>query len=650
MFCRQKITRLFVCVILIVLFPTLSFSAELDQQRQLFSKAYKTIQAGRDYDLEKLSEGLKDYPLYPYLQFAHLYQEIDTKPEKEISAFLKKYTDTPLADRLRTRWLYSLARRHEWEAFLKYYRSGGNVLRCYQLQARIKTGPVDKALLKDIKKMWLVGKSQVDECDPAFKVLYESRTLTPTLIWQRIRLAMQANNLRLAKHLARRLNRKDQARAKLWRDVYSDPEKKLLHPALKKDTPVNREIILYGLKRLAQRDSLKAWMLWNKLVDRHKFTLSEKRIMDRKIAFAAVQQDIPRAGKWLDQLQDQQQNKYVQHYLIRYAVANQEWDLLKKWTKKKVAEGFNELRWWYWRARSLELTGHQKEANHLFEGLSTKRDYYGFLSAENLGREYSFNHRSLPLNRKQKTQLLAIPGIQRAYELFKLEMYEEARREWFHATRKMEREQLLSAAVLAHEWGWHDRTILALGKAKAYDDLEKRFPLPFNSTIESYAIKRNLPTSIIYTLMRSESAFIHDVRSGAGAMGLMQLMPATAKHTAQKIGLKKYRNTRQLYEPKINIALGTAYLKELLDRYNGNLIMAAAAYNAGPHRVKRWRPEQGCMPGEFWVETIPFTETRRYVRRALFYSVLYQWRMGEKIDSIHSQLRPVPALNVSRCN
>jgi len=638
---KEKIKFFIIYFSLLLLLPLNSSAVGIEQQRKLFKEAYQTIQSGEEYNLVNLSKGLKEYPLYPYLQFADLYTEIANKPTKEIEKFLIENAGTPLAKRLRVRWLYSLSRRKEWKTFLKHYKQAGTVLRCYQLQARIKTSPVDIALLKDIKKMWLVGKSQADECDPAFKVLYASKALTPTLIWQRIRLAMQANNLRLAKHLSLRLNQNDQNRAKFWRDMYTNPEKKLLDPVLKKDTPYSREIILYGLKKLANNDSLKAYTLWNKLADQYKFKLTEKNSIERVIAFTAVQQKLPRAGKWLDTLQQEQQSQAIQQYLIRYAVGHQDWQSLKKWTKKAAAPKFNELRWKYWRARSLEETGDQKAADRVFKDLAGKRDYYGFLSAENLGLDYRFSHRRLALSQEQKEKLLTNKGIVRARELYLLGMYEDARREWTHSTNHMKRDQLLQAAVLADHWGWHDRSILTLGKVKAYDDLERRFPLPFNQTIKTYAKKRALSTSMIYTLMRSESAFIHDIRSSAGAMGLMQLMPVTARQTANKIKYK-YKNSKDLYDPETNIALGTAYLKEMLEKYDGNLIMAAAAYNAGPRRVERWRPETGCMPGEFWVEKIPFRETRRYVRRALFYSVLYQWRMKEKIDSVHSQLKPVP--------
>ncbi len=626
----------------------LTSATDREEQRVRFKEAYDLIQSQKEYDLVNLSKGLKGYPLYPYLQFAHLYADVAHRSVIEMDQFLAENSGTPLAKRLCKRWLYSLARRKQWDTFLKRYKANQaeNILRCYQLQARINTAEVNPKLLEDIKSMWLVGKSQADECDPAFKVLYGSKVMTTDLIWQRIRLAMKNNNPRLTKHLSKRLNEKDQKIVQRWRAMASDPNHNLLQAELKKDTSLNREIILYGLIKLANIDTLKAYTIWNKVIDQYKFSSYEKNSIEREMAFTAVQQDLLRAGKWLDKLQTKQSDEYIQRYLIRYATRNQDWEKLRKWTKKPPAAEFNKLRWQYWRARALEETGSKKAANLIYKHLANNRDYYGFLSAERAGLDYRFHDKRLPLTDAQRTKLLMRPAFARAEELYKLEMFEDARREWQYGIRKMNRAQLQQVAVLANEWGWYDRTILTLGKAKAYDDLLRRFPLPYNKLIRSYAQKRALPISTIYTLMRSESAFIHDVRSHAGALGLMQVMPATGKQTAKKIGYK-YKNSRQLYDPKTNIAIGTAYLKEMLERYDGNLIMAAAAYNAGPHRVKRWRPDQGCMPGEFWAETIPFTETRRYVRRALFYSVLYQWRLKEKIKSVQSQLKSVPALKTS---
>ena len=639
-------------LLLLTLLPITSVQADarLQLQRQQFKQAYELINSGKDYNFVTLSKGLQDYPLYAYLQFSHLYTKFNKQDEAAIRRFLQENANTPLEKRMRTRWLYKLAKQKNWQAFLSDYQpQSASDLRCYQLQARINTTPLDQTLLNDIRAMWLVGQSQVKECDPAFERFYKSKLMSPELIWERIRLSMQAGNLRLAKHLSARLNKDDQQRALLWRQVVINPQKNLNDPALGQDTPLNREIVMHGLHKLASNNPMAAKSYWINLKSQYAFTQAEQESVERQITFTAVQKKLPQAPVWLESLQSQQNSDEIQRYLIRYATGAQDWERLEKWTRKSAHPDFNHLRWKYWKARSLEHIGQKSDADLIYKALAHHRDYYGFLAAEKLGVGYRYNDQRLTLNREQEAALLAIPAIMRARELYVQKIYEDARREWSHATSTMKRDQLLQSSVLADEWGWHDRTILTLGQAKAYDDLERRFPLPYNTIIKKYASKRGLPASIIYTLMRSESAFIHDVRSWAGAMGLMQVMPATGQQTAKKIGLKNYKNASQLYDPETNIAIGTAYLKEMLKRYDGNFIMAAAAYNAGPHRVTRWRPERGCKPGEEWVETIPFNETRRYVRRALFYSVLYQWRMNEKINSIQSQLKAVPAVDVS-CN
>jgi soluble lytic murein transglycosylase len=216
----------------------------------------------------------------------------------------------------------------------------------------------------------------------------------------------------------------------------------------------------------------------------------------------------------------------------------------------------------------------------------------------------------------------------------------KARHEWAYEIDNLDKRQLEVAAYVVESWGWHDRAILTLGRAKSYDDLRIRFPLLHDSLIAKYSKKRNLPAAEIYSIIRTESAFMTDARSPAGALGLMQLMPATGRETARQIGAA-LANSRQLLEPTKNVLIGTAYLKQMLERFSGSFSLASAAYNAGPHRVQSWLPKSSCVPADIWIDTIPFTETRRYVRRAAFYATVYQWRLEEHIKPLAARLTDV---------
>ena len=249
------------------------------------------------------------------------------------------------------------------------------------------------------------------------------------------------------------------------------------------------------------------------------------------------------------------------------------------------------------------------------------------------------NHPIAP-DEVELAEILARPGILRARELYRLAMPFKARREWGHEVGQLTHRQLEVAAFVVHNWGWYDRAILALGKAQAYDDLVIRFPLLHEQLVRNYAAKRGLDPSVLYSIIRTESAFMEDARSPAGALGLMQVMPATGRETARRIGAT-LSSARELLDPKKNVTIGSAYLKQVLSRFGGSFSLAAAAYNAGPHRVRGWRPKNGCVPADIWIDTIPFTETRRYVRRASFYATVYQWRLNEKMQPLATRLTDV---------
>ncbi len=630
---------LFVFAIAAALATTPVFANSIESQRKDYIAAKKALDTKQYKTFGKIANTLKDYPLYPYLRYNYILKHLWKVDDAEVIDFLKRYSDLPVANYLRTSWLKLLIKRGHWQTFLDNYLPQSDIkMQCYQLQARIKTNN-EVFLLEDTRSIWLTGKSLPPQCDPAFKLLYKSELMTNDLVWERVRLSMQNNKLSLVNYLSNRLDPEYKTLTKKWVQIHHNPYKYTNKPKLE-DTPITREILAYGILRLARQDVAKAIKRINALKDNYSFTPGEIAEIDRTLAVRAAKNKSKLASQLLDQIDNYHVDDRVFHYRLRTALANQNWPLLKKWTNGQAPVVDIDLRWRYWHARALEETGEIDKANEIFAELAKGRDYYGFLAADKVNAPYRMNHYPLPENKKEFARIESSPAIKRAYEFFKLGSGYSARREWYHALSKMTTYQMQMAAALVTQWGWHDRAIFTMGKAGAYDNLELRFPILFDGLFDKYAKKRKIDRSWVYGLARAESAFIEDVKSPAGALGLMQVMPKTGAMTAKRIGLKGFR-TSKLTQAKTNITIGSAYMKQMLDKFNGNMVLATAAYNAGPHRVSKWLPKQGCEEPDVWIEQIPFNETRKYVRRVLYFANIYDWRLGGKIKPIKERMARV---------
>jgi soluble lytic murein transglycosylase len=303
--------------------------------------------------------------------------------------------------------------------------------------------------------------------------------------------------------------------------------------------------------------------------------------------------------------------------------------------------------WRYWRAVALKEIGQVNAAKSGFERLALERSYYGFLAADELGRPYAFLHNALIVDEKELESLGNRHELIRARELFLVGLDGRGRSEWDAAVAYFTEPQKAHAAVLADRWGWHSRAISAAASIGEYDDLSLRYPLPFRDTFEEHASNARIATTWAYGIARSESLFMRDIRSSAGAIGLMQLMPATGRTVAGEINLP-YVGLDTLTDPIANIRLGTAYLGQMATRYGGNQVLATAAYNAGPHRVDRWVPDRGSIDARIWIENIPFNETRSYVRRVMAADTIFHWRLNGTTRRLSDTLPLVEAADDQR--
>lgn len=644
---RLLITLL--CTVLLLPLPatgTTPETAQLEQQRQQFQAARQALKAGGLDEFRRLTAQLQDYPLYPYLRHDYIRDRLRQLPDEEIAAFLQAHPDLPVTDALRNRWLDQLASRGRWQTYIDHYNQpNDNRLRCLYLIARMKTGQ-SEGLLEAIRGMWLVGYSQHDACDPAFAKLESSPLMDDDLVWQRIRLAIDNNETGLAGYLARKLDNDGARRlAEQWLTAHRQPDSVLRDPAIA-DTTRGREVILHGLRRLSRHSLQTALTRWQALEPRYDFSTAERDGLVRDLAVRAAADKHEAAGRLLGKVATDRVDSTVFIYRLRHALGNNNWQQLREWTTAAPPADVDAYQWRYWHARALERLGDADAAHDIYHKLATERDFYGFLAADRLGIDYHMNHFPVPIADEQLQKVAELPAVRRAFEFLELGEQYPARREWHHALTRMTSYQMQAAAQLASERDWHDRAILALGRAKAYDNLEQRFPVIHRDALENHARKHDLDMAWVYALIRAESAFWEDARSPAGALGLMQVMPATGRDTARRIGLNNF-STSQLLEPEYNIPIGSYYLKKMYDEFRGNMILATAAYNAGPSRVKSWLPKAGCIEPDVWIENIPFYETRGYVKRVLSYASIYDWRLENGHRPLSQRMASVAPLQKS---
>ncbi len=626
---RICLTLLLTCV------PVAHAESRLEQQRDLFWQAHKALQHKQLGQFQTLLKQLDDYPLSYYLRYLHLKSHLHLVDPKEVKSFLSDYPSAALSKKLRYDWLAHLSREKRWEQFIADYHPQVNssVLQCRYVAARLQRGETGADMINAARQLWTVGRSQPNACDPVFDYLYE-HVMDDDLLWQRLRLVMRKGNAGLAQFLAKKLSDdKLQNIYTVWQKTRADPLESLEN-FIEPDSSAAREVIFQGVTRLARQDFDNAQRLWTHLSQGYAFDPAEKAAMQRELALRAAWSNSPEALKQLKALKTAQWNDTAQQVFLQYALLARDWQGIVDTIQRFPDHAQDEPQWRYWEARALEQTDKAELARSLYADLAKERDFYGFLAADKIAQAYSLNHQKVDLSAQQIAQLYQKhPALARAREFYHFGMKTSANREWHNELAYMKPAELVQAAALARQWCWYQRAIFTAATARFYDDLDMRFPLAYYAQLLAGTEEQELDMAWAYGIMRQESAFADDVTSSAGAMGLMQLMPATGRAMAETIGLI-IEDNQDIYDVYTNIRLGTTYLQRMLKRFKGNYMLATAAYNAGPGRAARWAKEFACQPADIWVEQIPFRETRLYVQRVLSYTVIFEAQLGRKVGRL----------------
>ena len=611
--------------------------SRFEAQRAIYLQARQALREKQSVRYHRLLKELEDYPLRPYLEYRYLVVRRGGSHDDQIEAFIKSHPNSHLARRLNNAWLRSLFKRRQYARLINVYQEQNDVsLQCLYVRSHIRLKRSTKPLQPLLQSIWLHGKSRPKICDRLL-TWYRHNGLDTELVWKRIELSMAVSNTRLARYLKRFLPKEERALVDLWIRVHRNPKRVLGEHRLKSTDRLIPIIVSHGITRLSRKHPETAYQWYQRFRETGTLDEQQAKQLQYRIALSAASDGLPMARPLMDAIPSDMHDHSFQHMRLRLALHERNWirvlhaarNLPDQYPYKRMAE--------YWGARALMALGQDAESTTLFRKVAQHRDFYGFLAAERLGRPYSMNHAPVPMTELDENPA---PALLRAREFHYHGDLVNVREEWMDLVSHGDAAQLNLAGVQASDWRWHEGAIRAFGKSRYFDDLTRRFPSPYSALFEKNAQINNVDLSLLFAISRRESSFAADTRSPVGAVGLMQLMPATARQVARALKLKRPRTTN-LKEPALNIQLGSRYLADMLKRYHGNPAMALAAYNAGPGSVGRWLPPVE-TEGDIWIETIPFRETRQYVRIVLEYAAIYQWHIDQSRKPIWPRIKRIP--------
>ena len=620
----------------LVVFSSTVFSNTLEQQRQDFLLAERLIELGNESAFLTLSSTLGDYPLYPYLQYQWLKNNLSQTDN--ILAFLSVYKETRYAGLLRSKWLDYLANNERWIEFILYYQAGNDTaLECQYYWAIYKVSNQQLAL-NEAKRLWITGDSLPNECDPLLSALVLSPVLTPDLIWQRFELALKKDNRTLASYVQQLLDKTGQDIAEIWLQVHKRPE--LIQDSLfLSGNEQQGRIFAHGVDRMAKSDLDLAITIWDSRKGSVVIDNQTTQQLERRLALALASARDNKAYDRLNQLIAV--DKDVGEWKVRAALLEQNWQHVALALTSLTIEEQQQHQWQYWQARYLVETGNVLKGMLIYNRLSEDRSFYGFMAADSVNKPYSIADKPVLLVGNELETMAQQTDFRGIQELKILNREAEAKRQWWFTIKNLPKEQLMVAAKLAQQWQWDQVAIMTLVKADYWDDLTLRFPVNYLSQIQYNAYWQNLDPAIIFGVIRQESMLDKNARSAVGALGLMQIMPGTGQEIASTLH-ETWQAENSLLNPDVNIKYGTFYYKQLLTRFDGHFALATAAYNAGPNRVVKWLPNDRPVPADVWIETIPYKETRKYVTSVLSYAIIYQQRIQRNALKITRLLFDVP--------
>lgn len=622
-------------------------ASTLEEQRISFQTARAALQAGKVEDARLLLPQLKGYPLASWLEAQILMGDFDQVSDASLAKFIQNNPNSLIGDSLSARLAKRLAAQGKWIELLNTIPNTPDQLatQCYRVEALVYTGRVNQGL-EQAKTLWdTTKKAFPNECASMLLQLQTHKILGYSDYWQRIKLLMSHNRVSAARDLNPYLTEEDKKFFALWLDTRTAPVKKLPQLLTQTDSPQLRVIIVDTIKEIADDKLESALPLWAQAQATFKFTSAERGEVESRLGMWEAWRHNEEGLQRLKRIPVVDRTEEGHVWLARLAMRSQDWPaLLEASTALEATEGADDEwdTWAYWQARSLEQLNKTAAAQTVYERLAKNSTYYGFLAADRIGQEYA-NLEQTPPDRSQRMQgLQKLAVYQRWQEWNALAERNQARKEWFRLLQAMDKDGVLAAAELALRQNDANLAIWTVSKVKDWNSVHVRFPLMYEQIVMDQARSQGIRPEWILGIMRRESAFDASAESSAKALGLMQLMPGTARDISRQLGMELVEK-EDILQPDLNIKLGSAYLRDMLKRFSGNYAQATAAYNAGPGRIPKWAPPYR-LAADQWVESIPFDETRKYVRAVMAYTTVYDHKLNKDQHlRLSMRLQPIPA-------
>ena len=623
------------------------YASNYTDEQQAYLDARKALKNKQFSSYYKLRKQLDDYPLTVYLDFHSKINGILTHKGSKATAEIAQFKDTPLFNTARSRYLMTTGAKRRWNDFLMVSPSRPNntILQCYFYRAKLAAGDKDIAFI-GAQSLWLYGKSRPEACDPLFQAWQKAGLRTQEMIWSRMFLSFDANQYGLLTYLSRKITG-NKAEVKRLLAVYKDPRSLRHTKKFMGRAKINAEIVSRGLRKLAKKDlqqAVKLYMTYQKL---DRFSDYQGRKLSRYFVKRAIIRQEERLKSFVDTLLPLLDSDDLVELRLRWAITEADFTSLIAYLPQLSEQKKSKPRWQYWQSRVDGIISTQATAalgsdiadnpSSRLANLSKRRNFYGYVAALELNREYQLEHVDSVTDPALRQKIFDDNALARVIELVAIDKTIDARSEWVQMLGRHSRAMQKEYAIFALENKWYDLGVQASIQGKLWHDMKLRFPYAAEQAFVTASKQQQVNIDELRAIARRESAFYPYATSRVGARGLMQLMPATAKETAKKAGVK-YKGTPSLYVNEINIRLGSTYYASLLKRFNNNRVLATAAYNAGPHRVKRWlQKTNGELDVVAFIEAIPFTETREYVQAVLSYRVIYQIKQGKKTELFSAQ-------------